>query len=227
MISQDSTPIEVLLQQAKLEHQTVNDAQQDTPDATNDLLSQLKQNHRNKGKQTSNRFPEAQDDFQGIRQSQQQKKQALVEGPGKMPDDTNDDLLKQFKQAHQTQGKPAPNHSSEAQDDFQGIRQSQQQKKQTLVEEQEQTPDVTDDLLTNLKAQHQTPKKKDYNVNVKEIRQTEQEKQQKIKRLTKQATLWLDKLDPYSDEGFWFGKFAESYPSRLDAAIEYLGALEE
>ncbi|BAZ23028.1 hypothetical protein NIES4073_39160 [Kalymmatonema gypsitolerans NIES-4073] len=53
------------------------------------------------------------------------------------------------------------------------------------------------------------------------IRQ-EQLKAKKLEELKKQANLWLAKLDPLSSEGLWFERFAEGYPSKLEAAIEYL-----
>ncbi|MBW4633202.1 MAG: hypothetical protein KME30_15280 [Iphinoe sp. HA4291-MV1] len=53
------------------------------------------------------------------------------------------------------------------------------------------------------------------------IRQ-EQLKAKKLEELKNQAKDWLDKLDPFSSEGFWFERFAEGYPSKLEAAIEYL-----
>lgn len=57
-----------------------------------------------------------------------------------------------------------------------------------------------------------------------EARRQEQLKQQRREALAKRAQEWLKKLDPYSDEGFWFGQFAEHYASKLEAAIAYLEA---
>jgi hypothetical protein len=59
----------------------------------------------------------------------------------------------------------------------------------------------------------------------------EKNRQEKIKlkqrqNLEKQAKTWLAKLEPLSQEGLWFEKFAEGYPSTLEAAIEYLQGLE-
>lgn len=65
--------------------------------------------------------------------------------------------------------------------------------------------------------------------------QREQQRQEEAKKLerlqqkqqeefAKRAQEWLKKLDPYSDEGFWFGQFAEHYSSKLEAAIAYLEA---
>lgn len=51
--------------------------------------------------------------------------------------------------------------------------------------------------------------------------------QQKREELTKQASEWLENLDFHSEVGLWFEEFAYSYPSKLDAAIDYLQALGE
>ncbi|MGI0481148.1 salt stress protein, Slr1339 family [Geminocystis sp. CENA526] len=62
--------------------------------------------------------------------------------------------------------------------------------------------------------------------NLEEIRQKELEKQRQEKQLIRKAELWLKNLDPYSDEGFWFEQFALSYNTKLEAAIDYLRALQ-
>lgn len=36
------------------------------------------------------------------------------------------------------------------------------------------------------------------------------------------AQTWLEELDPLSDDGFWFEQFAESYESRIQAALDFL-----
>ncbi|MEG4577171.1 hypothetical protein QUA56_31535 [Microcoleus sp. N3A4] len=43
----------------------------------------------------------------------------------------------------------------------------------------------------------------------------------------RQAQVWLKKLDKNSDEGYWFDQFAFRYSSRIDAAIDYLQAVNE
>ncbi|MDZ8228226.1 salt stress protein, Slr1339 family [Nostoc sp. ChiVER01] len=53
------------------------------------------------------------------------------------------------------------------------------------------------------------------------IRQ-EQLKAKQLEALKVQAKEWLAKVDPLSSEGLWFERFAESYSSKLEAAIEYL-----
>ncbi len=57
------------------------------------------------------------------------------------------------------------------------------------------------------------------------IRQ-EQLKAKRQEGLKQEAKNWLEKLDPFSPEGLWFERFAEGYPSKLEAAIEYLQSLE-
>ncbi|MDF5708733.1 MAG: hypothetical protein PUP90_13990 [Nostoc sp. S4] len=52
--------------------------------------------------------------------------------------------------------------------------------------------------------------------------QQEQLKTKQIEALKVEAKEWLAKIDPFSPEGLWFERFAESYPSKLEAAIEYL-----
>jgi hypothetical protein len=53
------------------------------------------------------------------------------------------------------------------------------------------------------------------------IRQEKLQVKQKA-ALQKSAKQWLAKLDPLSSEGIWFEKFAEGYPNKLLAAIDYL-----
>jgi hypothetical protein len=57
----------------------------------------------------------------------------------------------------------------------------------------------------------------------KRIRE-EQLKIQQAEVFKKQAEDWLNNLDPLSSEGLWFERFAEQYPSKLEAAIEYLAS---
>jgi hypothetical protein len=43
----------------------------------------------------------------------------------------------------------------------------------------------------------------------------------------RQAQVWLKNLNKNSDEGYWFDQFAFKYSSRIDAAIDYLQAVNE
>merc|ERR1712178_171435 len=67
-----------------------------------------------------------------------------------------------------------------------------------------------------------TPK---FNENLHNFKDQFQQKQQQQKLLTRRAKQWLENLDEYSDEGLWFESFSRSYPSRLEAAMEYLAVL--
>lgn len=60
-----------------------------------------------------------------------------------------------------------------------------------------------------------------------EQRRQQQIQAQKRQALRRQAELWLKQLNPRSAEGLWFEEFAYSYPSKLEAAIDYLQALQE
>ncbi len=55
----------------------------------------------------------------------------------------------------------------------------------------------------------------------------QQRKQQQRDALAKQAQMWLKKLDPLSEEGLWFEEFAYTYSSKIEAAIDYLEALQK
>lgn len=56
----------------------------------------------------------------------------------------------------------------------------------------------------------------------------EQQKQERKRQALKQeAEVWLKKLHPNTEEGRWFTEFSYNYPSKLEAAIDYLAALKE
>jgi hypothetical protein len=83
-----------------------------------------------------------------------------------------------------------------------------------------------DKLLDDVKADFQ---QQDLAEELQRQEETEAEKnrQEKIKlkqkqTLEKQAKTWLEQLEPLSQEGLWFEKFAEGYPSKLEAAIAYI-----
>jgi membrane-associated HD superfamily phosphohydrolase len=85
--------------------------------------------------------------------------------------------------------------------------------------------EATDKSLNNITQEFQK-KQTETTETIEKIRQQELEKQRQKKQLVRQAQVWLENLDPYSDEGFWFEQFSHSYPSKLEAAIEYLKALQ-
>lgn len=52
--------------------------------------------------------------------------------------------------------------------------------------------------------------------------QATRQRQQQAARI-RQAEQWLQQLDQKTDEAAWFEAFAANYPSRIEAAIDYLG----
>lgn len=57
-------------------------------------------------------------------------------------------------------------------------------------------------------------------------RRLEQLQAKRRAELIEPATEWLQRLNPRSEEGRWFEEFACGYDSRLEAAIDYLEALQ-
>ncbi|AUT00974.1 hypothetical protein CLI64_11500 [Nostoc sp. CENA543] len=81
---------------------------------------------------------------------------------------------------------------------------------------------ILEEVKADIEAQAQAEElKKQQELEQERIKQEKIKAQQKA-ALKKQAQDWLAKLDPLSVEGLWFERFAESYPSKLEAAIEYL-----
>src|SRR6476469_2484240 len=82
-----------------------------------------------------------------------------------------------------------------------------------------------------LKAEHEAPNQ------AQEVASLEQPPAEKVagpkldvqthRQKVRQAQVWLKKLDKNSDEGYWFDQFAFKYSSRIDAAIDYLQAVNE
>jgi uncharacterized protein YegL len=95
-----------------------------------------------------------------------------------------------------------------------------------------------DDLLSQVKIQ-QTEKEQAEIIIQQEIIQENQRlaqlkahKQEQLKIRQRQelrlnAQQWLQQLNPKSEESQWFEEFACNYESELEAAIEYLSALQE
>lgn len=83
-----------------------------------------------------------------------------------------------------------------------------------------------DNLLSQVKADVQEQDKleawqKQQQIQAQQLQQ-QQQRQKQLEALKIQAQAWLEKLDPLSSEGLWFDRFAQGYPTKLAAAIEYL-----
>lgn len=88
--------------------------------------------------------------------------------------------------------------------------------------------DAIDNILSEVKQEIEEKQlleeqQKQQAIAEEQIRQ-EKIKVKKLEALTAQAQEWLEKLEPLSPEGMWFETFAQSYPSKLEAAIEYLNS---
>ena len=85
-----------------------------------------------------------------------------------------------------------------------------------------------DNLIQLKRRQHIAAREKAAAVeaNAKAIAKAEKQKQQRQKYWQQKASQWLEELDPISNEGMWFYGYADAYESPLEAAIDYLMALE-
>ncbi|MEH2194916.1 MAG: hypothetical protein V7K98_20065 [Nostoc sp.] len=119
---------------------------------------------------------------------------------------------------------------AELQGEYKEVQPKQQQSKSTtaksFIPSSPKSASFMDNLLAEIKADFA---EEDAAIELKKQQGLEQERicQEKLKAkqlevLKVQAKEWLVKVDPLSSEGLWFERFAESYSSKLEAAIEYL-----
>ncbi|MBC1224903.1 hypothetical protein GNF10_18940 [Nostoc sp. UCD121] len=118
---------------------------------------------------------------------------------------------------------------AELQTEYKQVQPQQQSKSATaksFIPSSPKSASFMDNILAEVKADFA---EEDAAIELKKQQELEQEqirqKQLKAKQLEGlkiQAKEWLAKVDPLSSEGLWFERFAESYPSKLEAAIEYL-----
>ncbi|MEH2067771.1 MAG: hypothetical protein V7K47_06330 [Nostoc sp.] len=123
---------------------------------------------------------------------------------------------------------------AELKTEYEQVQPKQQPPKSTtaksLIRPLPKSPSLMDNLLAEVKADFA---EKDATEELKRQQELEQErirqeqlKAKQIDALKVEAKEWLAKIDPFSPEGLWFERFAESYPSKLEAAIEYLRSNE-
>ncbi|MGB2925523.1 MAG: hypothetical protein WBB82_09495 [Limnothrix sp.] len=153
------------------------------------------------------------------------QQQALSPNPGVTPPKKNiavDDNLAALQQ--QLQQKPtvdsgAVNDSIAAM--LSVLEKDSVEKKLAATQQNQQIYQTINQLIETKKQQ---PKLKPHDVQA--IAAVEKQKQQREKYWQTKAETWLKNLDPISNEGLWFSEFADGYNSPLDAAIDYLMALE-
>lgn len=119
---------------------------------------------------------------------------------------------------------------AELQTEYKEAKPNQQQRQQNIAKQSitasPKSLSLIDSLLDEVKADFNERDqadelRKQQELEQERIRQAQLQAQQ-LEALKNHAKEWLDKLDPFSPEGLWFERFAEAYPSKLAAAIEYL-----
>ncbi|MEH1872665.1 salt stress protein, Slr1339 family [Nostoc sp.] len=118
---------------------------------------------------------------------------------------------------------------AELQTEYKEVQPQQQSKSATaksFIPSLPKSSSLIDNILAEIKADFAQEDavielKRQQELEQERIRQ-EQLKTKQLEALKVQAKKWLAKVDPLSSEGLWFERFAESYPSKLEAAIEYL-----
>ncbi|WP_375480016.1 salt stress protein, Slr1339 family [uncultured Nostoc sp.] len=119
---------------------------------------------------------------------------------------------------------------AELQTEYKEVQPQQQQPKsataKSFISSSPKSASFIDKLLADVKADFV---QEDAAIELKRQQELEQEriqqeqlKAKQLEALQVQAKEWLAKVDPLSSEGLWFERFAESYSSKLEAAIEYL-----
>ena len=123
---------------------------------------------------------------------------------------------------------------AELKTEYKEVQPQQQQSKSTtakaFIPSLPKSASFMDNILAEVKANFAEEDaaielKKQQELEQERIRQ-EQLKAKQLEGLKIQAKEWLAKVDPLSSEGLWFERFAENYPSKLEAAIEYLRSNE-
>jgi hypothetical protein len=242
--------IDDFLNELKAQHQQKQSGEQKPPPANlgegktqeeesmDDLLSDLKsqlQSGRNSQKAKSDleqirqRYEQPKDlpkvesqssDLEALRQRYQNNKDT----PGAKSQDADLDL-DSIRQRYESQKKPSSASSSGAEPDLEQVRLRAMQMR-SQREAAKASAAQTDDVLDNMRDRYIQ------NRAIERQKREAAEREEKLRRqqreaLKPRAREWLARLDPYSDEGFWFDSFAQGYGDRLEAALDYLQALED
>ena len=147
-----------------------------------------------------------------------------------------DDLLAQVKAEYQEkdQGKPPEKKPLLDEDGFKSSptnSSTYQPISQPISSSPSSRSPLEDSMLLELKAEfeekeRETQQKRQQQQQEEELK-VKQRQQRQQEALKQQAQEWLNNLKPHSEEGLWFEEFSYSYPSKLEAAMDYLQALRE
>ena len=147
-----------------------------------------------------------------------------------------DELLEQVRAEFEQPQKPESSSSNSTQrnsnsslEDFLTQVRGEFKDKQQRLEFQGNSSDedLFAEVKSNFEVKQSATANRNYEQTIDDVRHEEQQRQRQEKALRTQAQKWLKNLNPHSDEGIWFEEFAYSYPSRLEAAMDYLQALGE
>lgn len=150
-----------------------------------------------------------------------------------------DDLLAQVKAEYQAPKIQQPKKPSLLEKELNSVQPSIIQPKSFNQPEKSL---AEDSLLAEIKAEFAEQQRTEEIKKQQQLREEQRQKEQQIKEeqvrvqqqeqkrkeaLTTEAKEWLKNLNFRSEEGLWFEEFSYSYPSKLEAAIDYLQALGE
>lgn len=158
--------------------------------------------------------------------------QPKADQPSGQPADTLDDLLGQIaaetQRSVRAELSKRPSSPPTAQQPFAGSADAARSPEMSLLAEL-QAQYSEHDRAAALRQQQaaQAVQRKQQQQEREKQNRLKQLKQQRRAALSKQAEVWLRKLNPSSEEGRWFDEFSCGYESRLEAAIDYLEALQD
>lgn len=150
-----------------------------------------------------------------------------------------DDLLAQVKAEYQAPKMQQPKKLSLLKEELNSVQPSIVQQKSFNQPEKSL---AEDSLLAEIKAEFAEQQRTEEIKKQQQLREKQRQKEQQIKEeqvrvqqqeqkrkeaVTTEAKEWLKNLNFRSEEGLWFEEFSYSYPSKLEAAIDYLQALGE
>lgn len=143
-----------------------------------------------------------------------------------------DDLLAQIKAEYQEkdQGQPLEKKPLLDEDDLKSSTTNSSTYQPISLSQSSRSP-AEESMLSELKAEFEEKEREAERIRQQQRQaeqlQAKQREQRKREALKQQAQEWLNQLKPHSDEGLWFEEFSYSYPSKLEAAMDYLQALRE
>ncbi|MDJ1176924.1 salt stress protein, Slr1339 family [Roseofilum capinflatum] len=215
----DTEGEEVGLDELRQRYQQEKNAPSVKSEASESDLDQIRQRYKPEKNAPSAESEASEADLDQIRQRYKPEKNA----PSAESEASEADL-DQIRQRYEAQKKQVSAPSSGVEPDLEQVRLKAMQMR-SQREAAKASAAQTDDVLDNMRDRYIQ------NRAIERQKREAAEREEKLRRqqrkaLTPRAREWLARLDPYSDEGFWFESFAQGYGDRLEAALDYLQALE-